>query len=105
MNYCFHPAAEAEHLEQIAFYESRREGLGARYREQFLHVMRRVCEQPALHPVGHPPDIRRARLRPFPLTVIYRERNGMIQVLAVAHYRRRSGYWLARTIERRGERS
>jgi hypothetical protein len=31
VNYGFHPAAEAEHLEQIAFYESRQQGLGARY--------------------------------------------------------------------------
>lgn len=30
MNYCFHSMAEAEHLEQIAFYESRYKGLGAR---------------------------------------------------------------------------
>jgi hypothetical protein len=28
MTFRFHPAAEAEHLEQIAFYESRRQGLG-----------------------------------------------------------------------------
>lgn len=32
MNYRFHPAAEVEYLEQVAFYESRERGLGARYR-------------------------------------------------------------------------
>ena len=30
------------------------------------------------------------------MTVIYREHSGEVQVLAVAHYRRRPGYWLGR---------
>jgi len=38
MTYRFHPAAEAEHLGQIAFYESRRKGLGGRYRDHFLKM-------------------------------------------------------------------
>lgn len=29
MTYFFHPAAEAEHLETVAYYESKRAGLGA----------------------------------------------------------------------------
>jgi hypothetical protein len=61
MSYRFHRAAEAEHLEQIGYYDSRRPGLGARCREHF-----------------------------------YRERNAMIQVLAIAHHRPRLGYWLGR---------
>ena len=96
MNYRFHPTAEAAHLEQIAFYESRQRGLGARYREHFLKTIKRVCETPARYPIEHQPDIRRVRLRPFPLTLIYRERNAMVQVLAIAHYRRQPRYWLGR---------
>jgi hypothetical protein len=42
MNYGFHPAAEAEYLEQIAFYEARQRGLGARYRDYFLRTIRKV---------------------------------------------------------------
>ena len=96
MNYRFHPAAATEHLELIAFYEARQAGLGARYREHFLKTIRNVCERPARYPIERQPDIRRVRLRVFPLTIIYRERDAMIQVLAVAHYRRRSGYWFGR---------
>lgn len=96
MNYCFHPAAEAEYLEQIAFYRSRQQSLGSRYREHFLKTIGQVCETPAQYAIEHPPDIRRVRLRAFPLTVIYRERDAMVQVLAIAHNRRRPGYWLGR---------
>ena len=71
MNYRFHPAVEAEHLEQIVFYESRQQGLGSRYRTHFLRTVERICEAPAQYPIEHPPDIRRVRLRLFPLTVLY----------------------------------
>jgi len=98
MNYRFHPAAEAEHLEQIAFYQSRQQELGSRYREHFLRTMQNVCEMPGQHPIEHPPDIRRVYLHAFPLTIIYREHNSLIQILAVAHYRRRPGYWLGRAL-------
>ena len=98
MNYSFHPAAEAEHLEQIAFYQSRQQGLGSRYRELFLQTIQKVCEAPGQYPVAHSPDIRRVQLHAFPFTILYRERNAMIQVLAVAHYRRRPGYWLGRVL-------
>jgi toxin ParE1/3/4 len=103
MTYRFHPAAEAEHLGQIAFYESRRKGLGGRYRDHFLKIVQGVCERPAQYPIGHPPDIRRVRLRPFPLTLIYRERDGAVEILALAHYRRRPGYWLGRMAETKKE--
>lgn len=97
MTYRFHPAAEAEHLRQIQFYEARHRGLGARYLNEFVQTMERVCEAPGRFAIAHPPDIRRAGLlRPFPQSVIYRERNGIVQVLAVAHHRRRPDYWLGR---------
>lgn len=93
----FHPAAEAEHLEQIAFYESRERGLGARYLDRFNVVLSQVCAAPASMPIVRPPDIRRARVRPFPLTIMFRERNGEVQIIAVAHHRREPHYWQVRT--------
>ena len=32
----------------------------------------------------------------FPFNVLYREAGNTVQVLAVAHHRRRPGYWLGR---------
>lgn len=42
MNYQFHPAAASEHLDSIAFYESRLVGLGADYIVEF-EVLRCEC--------------------------------------------------------------
>jgi hypothetical protein len=32
----------------------------------------------------------------FPFNVVYIERRGFIEVMAVAHFRRKPGYWRAR---------
>lgn len=80
MSYFFHPAAEAEYLESIAYYESKRSGLGATYLGEFERR----------------PDVRRMRMERFPFTVLYRENANTVQVLAVAHNRRRPQYWLGR---------
>ena len=42
------------------------------------------------------PDIRRAMFKVFHFDLIYREVDGLVQVLAVAHHRRQPGYWVAR---------
>lgn len=96
MIYGFHPEAEAEHYEAIAFYEARRVGLGAGYLDEFEELMGRVIALPQAFRVERKPDIRRAHLDRFPYTVIYREVEGNVQVLAVAHKRRRPGYWAGR---------
>lgn len=96
MTYQFHPAAAAEHLDSIAFYESRLAGLGADYIAEFETTMRRVCAAPNSFRIDSPPDIRLAVMQRFPFNVLYRETGSSVQVLAVAHHRRRPGYWLGR---------
>ena len=96
MSYFFHPAAEAEHLESIAYYESKRPGLGAIYLAEFENIMEHVCEKPHRYAIEKQPDVRRLRMKRFPFTVLYREASHTVQVLAVAHHRRRPQYWLGR---------
>ena len=62
MNYYFHPAAEAEHLETVAYYESRRAGLGASYLAEFEQVMASICLSPHRYPIEVQSDIRRKKL-------------------------------------------
>lgn len=96
MSYFFHPAAEAEYLESIAYYESKRPGLGATYLAEFERVMSAICEAPQRNPVERRPDVRRMRMKRFPFTILYREQANIVQVLAIAHHRRRPQYWLGR---------
>ena len=96
MNYEFHPSAEAEYLESIAYFESKRPGLGASFLADFENALKMVCKSPQRYPIDKKPDVQRIRLERFPFTVLFREVLGMVQVLAVAHHRRRPQYWLGR---------
>ena len=96
MNYVFHPNAETEFLESVGFYESKVKGLGSTFIDEFEVIVNLICESPKQRKVEREPDIRRAPLHRFPFTIIYREKHSVIQVLAVAHDRRRPQYWVRR---------
>jgi plasmid stabilization system protein ParE len=96
MTYTFHPAAEAELLESVGYYESRVPGLGRAFMEEFEALAKLIGESPKAWQAELQPDIRRAPLHRFPLSIIYREQTDNFQVLAVAHDRRRPQYWLGR---------
>ncbi|GAA3938153.1 type II toxin-antitoxin system RelE/ParE family toxin [Litoribacillus peritrichatus] len=96
MNYEFHPNAEAELLESVGFYESKVRGLGSAFIDELEAVLNLVCESPIQRKVERAPNIRRIPLHRFPFAIIYRETDSVIQILAVAHDRRRPQYWLHR---------
>lgn len=90
-----HPEAEAE-LEQAAvWYDERRPGLGL----EFLTAVRDGLDEVALHPLRWPVCSRRSRryrLNRFPYAIIYQIVQDQVILLAVAHLRRRPGYWRKR---------
>ena len=96
MTYSFHPAAEAEFLESVGYYELEVPGLGGAFKEEFEALAESIGDSPKGWQTELEPDIRRAPLHRFPLSIIYREQPSGFQVLAVAHDRRRPYYWLSR---------
>jgi hypothetical protein len=81
-------------------YEREREGLGADFRQEVEDAIARARRVgPDCRPViGVPRDlgVLRVRLRRFPYQVVFIELERYIRVLAVAHERRRPGYWSQR---------
>ncbi|MGZ8947772.1 MAG: hypothetical protein ACXW1W_20390 [Methylococcaceae bacterium] len=63
MSYYFHPGAEAEHFEAIAFFESRQPGLGAAY---LAELKERVAHAPHRYRIERKPNIQRIFLKRFP---------------------------------------
>ena len=91
----YHEAAEEELLTEIAYLESRAAGLGRR----FFGDIRKAEDSIAALPKAAPeilPGIRRQLLRKFPCSLIYSIEKDELLVLAVAHHRRRPGYWIDR---------
>lgn len=93
-------AARDEIRAAVAWYEEKRPGLGA----EFFVEVRRTVALIKRHPgLGSPVprvraqrDTRRLPLPRFPYTVVYREWQNEIQVVAFAHSSRKPGYWRLR---------
>ena len=97
MNYRVHPGAALEHEEQVAFYEDRRPGLGARYHAATMRAIAKACESSNQFRIVRAPDIRRVSLHGFPFAIVFRIVGSEVQVLAIAHRRRKPNYWAPRT--------
>jgi plasmid stabilization system protein ParE len=88
-----HDAAEAELTEAASFYESRTAGPGRAFLDEFEKSLARISSDPEAFPaIGQ--DVRRLIVRRFPYSVFFAvESEDFIRVLAVAHQKRRPGYW------------
>ena len=90
----FHPAARVELLDAAAYYEARAAGLGAQFVDEAERVVATLAGSPGLGaPVLGHDALRRWPLRRFPYYVLYRIDAPALLILAVAHERRRPGYW------------
>lgn len=96
MSYWLHPEAAEEHKNQVAHYEEIQVGLGKRYHIEFQNVLAWICASTDRSRIVLAPDIRRAMFKVFHFDLVYREVDGSVQVLAIAHHRRQPGYWVAR---------
>ena len=81
MNYVFHPDAASEHLDSVAFYESRLADLGADYLAVFESAMTIVCQSPLQHPIDSPPDIRVCFMKRFPFSIFFEKPSGVSRYL------------------------
>ena len=92
----FHPEAEQEYLETIAWYRQRSRTAAANFETAVSQAITRIGEAPQIWPIYFQ-KFRRYILRRFPFSVVYEEVLTEIVVFAVAHSSRRPGYWRRRT--------
>jgi plasmid stabilization system protein ParE len=88
----YHPRA-AEELEAAAqWYWDRSERAALAFRSELDRAVRLIAETPDRWP-EYVSGTRRFLLRRFPFSIVYRQVQSDIQVIAVAHAKRRPGYW------------
>jgi len=94
------PAATQEADEAADWYESRQPGLAARFLAELDDVLAQIQHHPSAFPrvreVQAFLGVRRASMPLFSYTLVFLELKEDIRVIAVAHVRRRPGYWLDR---------
>ena len=92
----FHPAAATELRAAARYYETRVANLGANFIAEVERASALITQYPSL---GSRCDAlhRRLSLRRFPFALIYRTDATRVTIVAVAHTKRRPGYWHDRT--------
>ncbi len=94
--------ADAEMAEAARWYETHRANLGIEFLEAIDTAVVRIAENPrigSLVPGVADQAIRRIPVRRFPYHVVYMELLDRLQILAIAHDRRKPGYWVGRLSE------
>ena len=87
-----HPAAVAEVRAARTWYTERDEGAAAAFMTEIDRAVTLISANPGRWP-AHRFGTRRILLRRFPFAVIFRHDPETVIVFAIAHSRRRPGYW------------
>lgn len=92
----FDPAAVREAHAAYLWYRSRSEAAAGGVGHELDAVIETLASNPRL---GAPylEGTRRILLRRYPFSIMFRKTPESTEVIAVAHTRRRPGYWLSRT--------
>ena len=91
----FHPQAEQEYLTALAWYRKRSLIAAINFESAFEQAVERIKEAPERWPIYFQ-HFRKYTLRQFPFSLVYRDLSSETVVFAVAHGRRRPGYWMDR---------
>lgn len=93
----FHPEAEAEFEEAIAWYASQREGLELEFFEDYLALENSLEQNPHQFPAVID-EIRRANFRRFPYSIFFESDQAAVLILAVFHQSRNPEVWKKRAV-------
>ena len=89
-------AEAAEEAEAArTWYSDRDARVASGFLEELDHAVAMVLEAPQRWPL-HVAGTRRYIFPRFPFSLVYREYGGVIEVIAVAHHKRKPGYWKSR---------
>ncbi len=91
----FHPAARDEIREGRLWYEQRSPLSAVAFAQAVDAAVSRIVEAPMRYPVAEH-GTRRVVLQRFPYSVFYRVGAEETVIVAVAHQKRRPGYWSGR---------
>jgi plasmid stabilization system protein ParE len=95
MKYSFHPEAETELLQAIAYYEDYEVNLGYDFAVEVYSTIERIISFPNAWPILAQ-DVRRCLINRFPYGILYSVEDDEIFILAVMHMHRDPDYWKKR---------
>jgi plasmid stabilization system protein ParE len=91
----FHPEARSELRRARAWYSERSPLSAAAFAREVDNAINRIVATPERYPVAEH-GTRRLVLQQFPFSLFYRAGADEVVIVAVAHQKRRPGYWRKR---------
>ncbi|MCB0324719.1 MAG: type II toxin-antitoxin system RelE/ParE family toxin [Bdellovibrionales bacterium] len=91
----FHPEAILEAREARQWYAERNPAAAEAFMNELDLGIERIVDRPELRAI-HMLGTRRYLFQYFPFAIVYRVKDDVIQVVAIAHGRRKPGYWKER---------
>ena len=91
----FHEDAALEYEAAFEWYLERSILAASKFAEALNRGIDMIVEAPQRWPTGSN-GTRRFLLQKFPFAIVYRELPAIIQMVAIAHTRRKPGYWRER---------
>ena len=88
----FLPEAQSEMIEAAVYYQRQVAGLG----DLFIQEVEKAAYWIALYPHASSAvrgKVRRKVLFSFPFSLLYRAKEGIVLIIAVAHHKRRPSFW------------
>lgn len=93
----WHPTALDEFAANVDWYAARRDGLGDQFQAEVLRAVTGIADMTEAWPVwphwDRKPTVRSKRVAGFPHRVVYFATEDTATIVAIAHARRRPGYW------------
>ena len=89
-----HPKADEEFAAQVEYYEREQPALGERFYDEVMASLDWITENPEIPRLRK--NYRRVNLKVFPFYIAYVIEGDLVSVLAVAHGKRKPGYWRKR---------
>ena len=96
MNFSFHPEADEEFFDGVAYYEDCEIGLGLDFAREVHTTIQNVLAYPTMWPEIED-KVRRCLVHRFPYGVLYSIEPHGIFILAVMHLHKDPGYWKHRS--------
>ena len=88
----FLPEAEEEMVEASLYYQTQSPRLGVEFLSEVERAVKSIAASPNTWPILEG-DLRRRLTKRFPFGILYRIESAAIVAIAVAHLRRKPGYW------------
>jgi toxin ParE1/3/4 len=94
--YRFHPEARIEIRSITAWYRERSREAARGFTEVIAEGIQSIRDRPEAWPTWRRGGVRRRVLHRYPYSIFYVFEEDEVVIVAIAHQRRRPGYWLPR---------